>query len=94
MLLCALRQLPGWSTIGNGEQTLLQMATLRANVLRHADEAARHGVRLAIEPLNAIDNPGYLLPTPRAVLAFLQVLIIPMSACSTIFITPNAAKAN
>lgn len=43
-----------------------------ANLRRAADRAARHEVRLLVEPLNARDNPGYFLADTRRAVALLD----------------------
>lgn len=43
-----------------------------ANLQRAADHAAKAGVALLIEPLNARDNPGYFLTTTTAAIAVLD----------------------
>jgi hydroxypyruvate isomerase len=37
-----------------------------------AGEASARGLRLLIEPVNAIENPGYLAPTPEDALALIE----------------------
>jgi hydroxypyruvate isomerase len=37
-----------------------------------APEAAARGLRILLEPLNAIENPGYLAPTPGAALELIE----------------------
>jgi hydroxypyruvate isomerase len=48
--------------VGLAAQRRAVVETLRA----FAPEAAARGLRLLVEPLNEIENPGYLAPTPRA----------------------------
>jgi hydroxypyruvate isomerase len=42
-----------------------QRDTLLANLRCFGPEAAARGLRLLIEPVNALDNPGYLAPTAQ-----------------------------
>jgi hydroxypyruvate isomerase len=42
-----------------------QWATLRANLAYAADQAGNHGVTQLVEPLNTLDNPGFLICTPH-----------------------------
>jgi hydroxypyruvate isomerase len=37
-----------------------------------APEAASRGLRIVVEPVNSIENPGYLAPTPRAALELIE----------------------
>ncbi|UGS37805.1 hydroxypyruvate isomerase family protein [Capillimicrobium parvum] len=39
-----------------------QLATARENIGFAADAAAQRGIRVVIEPVNPVENPGYLLP--------------------------------
>jgi hydroxypyruvate isomerase len=55
------RALPG---LGIARQRDSVLGTLRA----FAPEAAARGVRILLEPINSIDSPGYLAPTPEAVM--------------------------
>ncbi|MFN8591487.1 MAG: hydroxypyruvate isomerase family protein [Thermomicrobiales bacterium] len=49
-----------------------QIATLVDNLRFAADEAGKIGVLQVIEPLNAFDAPGFLLPTPDAGFAVIK----------------------
>lgn len=49
-----------------------QLATLVDNLRYAADAAAAAGVLQVVEPLNAFDAPGYLLPTPDAGFAVVE----------------------
>jgi len=42
-----------------------QWETLRSNLSFAAGEAGKHGVTQLVEPLNTIDNPGFLICTPH-----------------------------
>jgi hydroxypyruvate isomerase len=49
-----------------------QRATAAENLAWAAEEAARAGVRVMVEPLNPTDAPGFLVPTTGAALALLD----------------------
>jgi hydroxypyruvate isomerase len=59
------RRLPG---LGAAAQRRALVAALR----ELAPQAAARGLRILLEPLNAIENPGYLAPTPRAVVELIE----------------------
>lgn len=54
--------------LGSARQLRAVVGALRAL----APEAAARGLRILIEPLNAIENPGYLAPTPREAVALIE----------------------
>ncbi|HEX8715253.1 MAG TPA: TIM barrel protein [Solirubrobacteraceae bacterium] len=49
-----------------------QRAAVLAALRSFAPLAADAGVRILLEPLNAIENPGFLAPTPDAVVALIE----------------------
>jgi hydroxypyruvate isomerase len=49
-----------------------QTATLVDNLRYAADEAAAVGILQVVEPLNAFDAPGYMLPTPESGFAIVE----------------------
>lgn len=49
-----------------------QRRTAVENIRYAAQELARHGLRLTVEPLNHLDTPGFLLPTAREALDVLN----------------------
>jgi hydroxypyruvate isomerase len=51
-----------------------QHAALVAALRAIAGEAADRGLRIVIEPLNAIENPGYLAPTPADALELIEAV--------------------
>jgi len=64
------RSLPGVSAAA-------QRAALIGNLRAFAAEADAHGVGVVIEPLNEIENPGYLAPTPDAVVELIDACAPP-----------------
>jgi hydroxypyruvate isomerase len=59
------RDLPG---VSSADQRRAAVGALRAL----APEAAARGLRILVEPLNAIENPGYLAPTAREAVALIE----------------------
>jgi hydroxypyruvate isomerase len=59
------RELPG---IGRERQLRAVVDALRA----FAEEARARGLGIALEPLNEIENPGFLAPTPEAAAALIE----------------------
>ena len=59
------RELPG---LGRARQRSAVIGALRAL----APEAAARGLRILIEPLNAVESPGYIAPTPREAVALIE----------------------
>jgi hydroxypyruvate isomerase len=51
-----------------------QLATARENIRFAADAAAERGIRVVIEPVNPIENPGYLLPRTGEAVDFIASL--------------------
>ncbi|MHB1469009.1 MAG: TIM barrel protein [Solirubrobacteraceae bacterium] len=56
--------------IGEARQRAAILGALRAL----ATEAAARGMRILLEPINAIENPGYLAPTPAAAAALIEAV--------------------
>lgn len=52
----------------------LAEATLIDNLRFAADETAKAGIELLVEPLNTRDTPGFFLPTSRAALTLLDLV--------------------
>jgi hydroxypyruvate isomerase len=59
------RALPG---VGPARQRDCVLAALRSL----GPQAAARGLRLLLEPLNALENPGYLAPTPREAIELIE----------------------
>jgi hydroxypyruvate isomerase len=59
------RELPGLGAAA-------QRHALVAALCELAPQAAARGLRILLEPLNAVENPGYLAPTPRAVVELIE----------------------
>ena len=59
------RELPG---IGRARQREAVVDALRA----FAPEAAARGLRILIEPVNAIDHPGYMAPSPQEAVELIE----------------------
>lgn len=51
-----------------------QLATARANIAFAASAAAARGLSVVVEPVNAIENPGYLLPQTDACVEFVRAI--------------------
>ncbi len=49
-----------------------QFETAKSNYGWAADRCAAQGVTLCVEPLNSIDNPGYMVPTSTQMLALIE----------------------
>lgn len=49
-----------------------QQRALGEALAAFAPEAAARGLRILLEPLNSIENPGYLAPTPRHALELIE----------------------
>lgn len=49
-----------------------QFETARTNYAWAADRCESQGVMLCVEPLNRIDNPGYMIPTSTQMLALIE----------------------
>ncbi len=69
-----------------------QLATAAANLADAADQAQAAGVRLGVEPLNPIDAPGFLLPTPPPPSPSSTAPTTPTSTSNTTSTTPSAPK--
>jgi hydroxypyruvate isomerase len=64
------RELPGSSR----EE---QLHNVREALARCAEVAEREQVTILVEPVNALDSPGYLLPTPAAAAAMIEQIDSP-----------------
>jgi hydroxypyruvate isomerase len=49
-----------------------QFETARSNIAWAAEQTGKQGVTLCLEPLNAIDNPDFLVPTSTQMLALID----------------------
>lgn len=60
-----------------GEPRAAQLARAAEMLAECADLAAGAGVDVVVEPINALDVPGYLVPTPADALALIQTAARP-----------------